>query len=80
MKVKRIGIASVLVLLVLTAFAYAAEPVRIAFLDSGISLKHLDAAQVADGENFVFPHAIRMTASGMAQQRRVSCSAQRNWE
>lgn len=31
------------------------EPIRIAFLDSGISLKHLDAARVEAGENLVFP-------------------------
>lgn len=56
MRTKRIGMTAVLVLLALTVFAYAAEaPVRIAFLDSGISTKHLDTAQVAAGENFVFP-------------------------
>lgn len=32
-----------------------AEEIRIAFLDSGISLKHLDPDRVAEGENFVFP-------------------------
>lgn len=31
-----------------------AEPVRIAFLDSGISTKHLNAARVEAGANFVF--------------------------
>lgn len=39
------------------AAATAAEDgqIRIAFLDSGISLKHIDAKRVAEGENFVFP-------------------------
>lgn len=31
------------------------EKIRIAFLDSGISLKHIDSKSVAEGENFVFP-------------------------
>ena len=31
------------------------EPIRIAFLDSGISLKHLDPSRVEAGENLVFP-------------------------
>lgn len=31
------------------------EGVRIAFLDSGISQKHLDGSRIAEGENFVFP-------------------------
>ena len=37
------------------AHAAESEPIRIAFVDSGVSLKHLDAAQVEPGENFVFP-------------------------
>lgn len=61
MKRKQILIfALVLALLLALAAPAAAEQggageVRIAFLDSGISLKHLDPAQVAEGENFVFP-------------------------
>lgn len=38
--------------------AHAAEgsgPIRIAFLDSGISTRHLEADRVLAGENFVFP-------------------------
>ncbi len=42
-------------LLTVPVMAAEPEPVRIAFLDSGISLKHLDPAQVAEGENLVFP-------------------------
>ena len=44
-------------LLVLNAPARAAESetIRIAFLDSGISCKHLDSAHVEAGENLVFP-------------------------
>ena len=38
-----------------SAHAAESEPIRIAFVDSGVSLKHLDAAQVEPGENFVFP-------------------------
>ena len=56
MKRKQIGIWTLLSVLLFTVCAYAAEePVRIAFLDSGISCRHLDAAQVDAGENFVFP-------------------------
>ena len=33
----------------------AAEPVRVAFIDSGVSTKHLDAARIEAGENLVFP-------------------------
>lgn len=39
----------------LSANAAQTQPVRVAFLDSGICVKHLDAAQVEAGENFVFP-------------------------
>lgn len=34
---------------------YGEDGVRIAFLDSGISRKHLDSGRIAAGENFVFP-------------------------
>jgi minor extracellular protease Epr len=34
---------------------YATESVRIAFIDTGISTKHIDAIQVAEGKNYVFP-------------------------
>lgn len=37
------------------AYAAEKEPIRIAFLDSGISLKHLDPSRVETGENLVFP-------------------------
>ena len=43
-----------LILLVVPT-VYGEEGVRIAFLDSGISQKHLDGSQIAEGENFVFP-------------------------
>lgn len=33
----------------------ATEPVRVAFIDSGVSTKHLDAARIEAGENLVFP-------------------------
>ena len=46
---------SALLLLPVPVHAAEPEPVRIAFLDSGISLKHLDAAHVEAGENLVFP-------------------------
>ncbi len=61
MKRKQIFIlALVLTLLFALAAPAAAEQggageLRIAFLDSGISLKHLDGTQVAEGENLVFP-------------------------
>ncbi len=35
----------------------ADEPVRIAFIDSGISTKHIDASRVEAGKNYVFPDA-----------------------
>lgn len=44
-----------LLLPVLPAHATKPEAIRIGFLDSGISLKHLDASQVESGENFVLP-------------------------
>ncbi len=33
----------------------AAAEVRVAFIDSGVSTKHLDASRVAAGENLIFP-------------------------
>ena len=48
-------LCALLILLALPSLAAEEAAVRIAFLDSGISLKHLDAAQVEAGENFVFP-------------------------
>ena len=35
--------------------AAAEEEVRVAFIDSGVSVKHLDASRVAAGENLIFP-------------------------
>ncbi|MGN1001710.1 MAG: S8 family peptidase [Oscillospiraceae bacterium] len=45
----------ILLLSAAPAYAAEAEPIRIAFLDSGISLKHLDPSRVEEGENLVFP-------------------------
>ena len=45
----------ILLLLAVPAHASEPEPIRIAFLDSGISLKHLDSSRVEAGENLVFP-------------------------
>ena len=47
------GVFSLILLAVPTV--HGEEGVRIAFLDSGISQKHLDGSQIAEGENFVFP-------------------------
>lgn len=58
MKWKRAAAALLCCLLflpVLSARAAQPEAIRIGFLDSGISLKHLDAAQVEPGENFALP-------------------------
>jgi subtilisin family serine protease len=33
----------------------AEEPIRIAFIDSGISTRHIDPGHVAEGKNYVFP-------------------------
>lgn len=44
-----------LTVLALQADFTQAEPIRIGFLDSGVSVKHLAAAQVTSGENLVFP-------------------------
>ncbi len=41
--------AVILCLVGLLLPAAAAEPVRVAFIDSGVSTKHLDAARVAHG-------------------------------
>lgn len=38
-----------------TAFGAYGESIRIAFLDSGVSVKHLNSEQIEEGENFVFP-------------------------
>jgi len=35
--------------------AAAPEPIRIAFVDSGISTRHIDPDHVAEGKNYVFP-------------------------
>jgi len=37
--------------------AAAEEPVRIAFIDSGVSTKHIDPAHVETGKNYVFPES-----------------------
>lgn len=46
--------AALCLALCLTLPAAAAE-VRVAFIDSGVSTKHLDASRVAAGENLIFP-------------------------
>lgn len=50
-------LAGLLCLLLLLSPAAAGEAggVRVAFLDSGVSCKHLDADRVEAGENFIFP-------------------------
>lgn len=47
--------AMILCLAWLLLLAVAAEEVRVAFIDSGVSVKHLDASRVAAGENLIFP-------------------------
>ena len=47
--------ASVCLLFLLLAVAAAGAEVRVAFIDSGVSVKHLDASRVAAGENLIFP-------------------------
>lgn len=55
MTMRRI-LAGVCVLILLAVpTVHGEEEVRIAFLDSGISQKHLDGGRIAEGENFVFP-------------------------
>ena len=48
-------LSCILLLPSVPAHASEPEPIRIAFLDSGISLKHLDPSRVETGENLVFP-------------------------
>ena len=48
-------LAALLLALSAPAWAAAEEPVRIAFIDSGISTRHIDPAQVLEGKNYVFP-------------------------
>ena len=48
-------LSCILLLPSVPAYAAEPEPIRIAFLDSGISLKHLDPSRVETGENLVFP-------------------------
>ncbi|MBO7514061.1 MAG: hypothetical protein J6T47_00335, partial [Lachnospiraceae bacterium] len=40
-----------------TGAAGTAAPVRIAFIDSGISTKHIDSARVLQGANYIFPES-----------------------
>ena len=47
--------AAVCLLFLLLAVAAAGAEVRVAFIDSGVSVKHLDASRVAAGENLIFP-------------------------
>ena len=47
--------AMILCLALLLALPAAAAEVRVAFIDSGVSTKHLDASRVAAGENLIFP-------------------------
>lgn len=35
-------------------WVYAMESVRVAFIDTGVSTKHIDAVQVAEGKNYIF--------------------------
>lgn len=55
MKIRRILAGICVLLLLAVPNVYGEERVRIAFLDSGISQKHLDGSKLAEGENFVFP-------------------------
>lgn len=50
------GLLSVIMLSAVSVCA-AEDRIRVAFPDSGISLKHLDSKNVAVGENFVFPNS-----------------------
>jgi len=55
---KRILTLCLLFALTVPAAARAADaPIRIAFIDSGISTKHIDPARVAQGKNYVFPES-----------------------
>lgn len=47
--------AAALCFALLLSLPAAAEEVRVAFIDSGVSTKHLDASRVAAGENLIFP-------------------------
>lgn len=46
-----------LLLLPIAPAKAAKEPIRIAFIDSGISTKHIAPEKVAEGKNYVFPEA-----------------------
>lgn len=48
-------LAAALCFALLLALPAAAAEVRVAFIDSGVSTKHLDASRVAAGENLIFP-------------------------
>lgn len=57
-KILLIWLTAVLLGAVLVPAAQAAQPpIRIAFIDSGISTKHIDAEKVEAGYNYVFPDA-----------------------
>lgn len=48
-------LAAALCFALLLSLPAAAAEVRVAFIDSGVSTKHLDASRVAAGENLIFP-------------------------
>lgn len=48
-------ICSVLLTTFFLPSAYALGSVKIAFIDTGISTKHIDPLQVAEGKNYIFP-------------------------
>lgn len=50
-------LAALLAALLAPGARAAGAPIRIAFIDSGISTKHIDCAKVAEGYNYVFPES-----------------------
>lgn len=48
-------VMALLLTIVIRLDAYASGTVRVGFIDTGISTKYIDAAQVAGGKNYVFP-------------------------
>ncbi len=54
-KIAALLLALCLLLPVSVTAAAQEEPVRIAFIDSGISTRHIDETHIAPGRNYVFP-------------------------
>ncbi len=56
-RIATLFLACCLLLTLVCPVGAAEEPIRIGFIDSGISVKHIDPGHVAEGRNYVLPEA-----------------------